>query len=245
MYEVIADGACRWRHPDLSEAMRVAKLLIKKSLALRVAIWPVPRYHTRPTKVYFHDRYFLMTTSTKTVYPVISYKNADAPHDIQLHPTPYEPPDGRVVWLVTQPDDLMRVPMPVLLAAYNLATGKAIKMFHTRVKGVSQTHAALRQWLSARSIPAEDSTMSAKKTTPAKKIAKKVSAKKRTGRPARYTPEQRITVLVKENPRRPSADSWRRFNLYKTGMTVAQALEAGLRLVDLRWDARAKFIAIA
>lgn len=46
-----------------------------------------------------------------------------------------------------------------------------------------------------------------------------------------------ITVLAKENPKRAGSMAAARFDLYKTGMTVAEYLEAGGRTGDLHYDA--------
>lgn len=53
-----------------------------------------------------------------------------------------------------------------------------------------------------------------------------------------------ITVLVKDNPKRPGSKSHARFALYKTGMTVGEFLAAGGTSGDVAWDARHKFIEV-
>lgn len=47
------------------------------------------------------------------------------------------------------------------------------------------------------------------------------------------------------NPKREGSDSAKRFALYKDGMTVRKALDAGITRGDLNWDAKQKFIKIA
>jgi hypothetical protein len=54
-----------------------------------------------------------------------------------------------------------------------------------------------------------------------------------------------ITVLVSENPKKVGSKSYDRFNLYKTGMTVAEYVAAGGFLGDIRWDVRHGFISVA
>ena len=53
-----------------------------------------------------------------------------------------------------------------------------------------------------------------------------------------------ITVLVAGNPKKPGSKRAARFALYRTGMSTAEALEAGLFQRDLDGDARKGFIAI-
>jgi hypothetical protein len=62
-------------------------------------------------------------------------------------------------------------------------------------------------------------------------------------------PEQKadmriITVLAKENPKRPGTACYNRFNLYKNGMKVSDYLAAGGQRGDIPWDAKRKFIAL-
>ena len=54
-----------------------------------------------------------------------------------------------------------------------------------------------------------------------------------------------ITVLVTENPRRPSSQAHRRFDRYKTGMTVEKFLDAGGLLTDIHYDIGHGFIAVS
>jgi hypothetical protein len=197
-----------------------------------------------------------MTTLTKPSHAVITYVNADHPTDVQLHRTPYDPPEGRVVWLITMPDDLMRMPMTVLLAAYNRATGKAIKSFNTRAKGAVQTYAALRGWLDLDlpDVPAVPSSPEPTETSPMKTkttktkratTSKKNTASGRPGRRSKFTPESTITLVAKENPKRPGSAAHTRFAFYRTGQTVQQFLDKGGWLADIRWDEKMGFIRVS
>lgn len=47
------------------------------------------------------------------------------------------------------------------------------------------------------------------------------------------------------NPKRKASKSFEKFAKYKNGMTVQQAVDAGLTGADLSWDTRHKFISIA
>jgi hypothetical protein len=63
------------------------------------------------------------------------------------------------------------------------------------------------------------------------------------GNGKRSSAQQRtITVLVAANPKRPGSATHARFELYRTGMTVAEFLAAGGRSVDLAWDEGHGFI---
>jgi hypothetical protein len=53
-----------------------------------------------------------------------------------------------------------------------------------------------------------------------------------------------ITRLVDANPKKPSSKCWHRFELYKTGMTVGNYLDAGGFTPDLVYDTKHGFIKI-
>jgi hypothetical protein len=58
-----------------------------------------------------------------------------------------------------------------------------------------------------------------------------------------FDDDQKIKILAKENPKCGSAA--KRFDLYKSGMTVAEALKAGLTRAGINWDVRHNFILIS
>lgn len=67
--------------------------------------------------------------------------------------------------------------------------------------------------------------------------AAKANSTKRPGRASKFNPDMKITVIAKENPRRPNTRTHDVFNYYKTGMTVGAFLEKkDARLVDLKAD---------
>ena len=78
-----------------------------------------------------------------------------------------------------------------------------------------------------------------------KKAAKKFVAASGNGTQAtakrgpkhKLSPSARITVLAKTNPHRPGSADFDRFNLYKSKMTVEEALKAGVRSRDINWHA--------
>jgi hypothetical protein len=53
-----------------------------------------------------------------------------------------------------------------------------------------------------------------------------------------------ITLLAKENPKRPGSEARDRFALYKSGMTVAQFQAKGGKAVDIAWDLKHGFIKV-
>lgn len=86
-------------------------------------------------------------------------------------------------------------------------------------------------------------------TTKEHTMSKKVAAKKTTTKPAvaktNGNGTEKITLLVKENPKREGTDSFKRFALYGKSKTVADFLKAGGTTTDLRWDEAHKFIKVS
>lgn len=69
-----------------------------------------------------------------------------------------------------------------------------------------------------------------------KKTAKKRAAKTGGARKSAFSPDAKIKVLKKENPRREGTRAHKMFEKYSSGMTVAEALKKGVTTKDLRWD---------
>jgi hypothetical protein len=84
----------------------------------------------------------------------------------------------------------------------------------------------------------------AKSPKSAKAKAKAAAANGARGRPGLFAVDAKIKVLVDANPKRKGSDSAKRFAKYKTGMTVSDALKAGVTWPDLRWDRDHKYISI-
>lgn len=104
----------------------------------------------------------------------------------------------------------------------------------------------------AKEKPAKAAKGKAEKKKPAKAAKPEKKAKKGgTGggrRERSFKDDQVITVLVDENPKRPHTASYERFELYKRGkkgMTVKEALKAGVTSGDLKWDSERNFIKIS
>jgi len=99
------------------------------------------------------------------------------------------------------------------------------------------------------SLPEEETTMSTVTIkTPSKKSATKPNVKalkkanptttksltdKSPGRPGKYAPEQKITVVAKENPRREGTDVYDQFEILKKSKTVGDYQKKGGRMGSL------------
>jgi hypothetical protein len=73
--------------------------------------------------------------------------------------------------------------------------------------------------------PVPESKPEPKKAAPAPEPKKPAAKKERTGREV-ISGDLKITVLAKENPRRPGTMAHKTFSLYRTGMTVGEWREA-------------------
>ncbi len=82
------------------------------------------------------------------------------------------------------------------------------------------------------------------KRAPAKTAPAKKAPAKKPGR-VRIKDDAKIKLLVKENPRQPGSKRAQQFAKYKTGMTVAAAIKAGVPRGAIRRDMRRKLIAFA
>lgn len=82
------------------------------------------------------------------------------------------------------------------------------------------------------------------------KAAKEVSKKEKVAKPTtansrnKYNDNDRIMVLVAENPKRKGTASYDRFQQYHSINTVADALRDGITRADLIWDVKHGFISI-
>jgi hypothetical protein len=62
----------------------------------------------------------------------------------------------------------------------------------------------------------------------------------RVARPSKTDPRKIVAVVP--NPKKPGSASFDRFALYVVGMTVTQALAAGVKSADIDWDSARGFI---
>jgi hypothetical protein len=89
-------------------------------------------------------------------------------------------------------------------------------------------------WGSANGASKPDAKVKAKKEEKGAKVAKLAS--KSLTRKGAYDPEAKITVLAKENPRRPGTHGHKVFASYSRLKTVGKVIEAGGKVADLKWD---------
>lgn len=80
--------------------------------------------------------------------------------------------------------------------------------------------------------------------SPKAKAPKTPRAPKAEGAYTRLAKDGKITVLAEKNPKREGTESYDRFKLYKTGMTVAAFLDKGGKSIDLSYDAKKGYIKV-
>jgi len=80
---------------------------------------------------------------------------------------------------------------------------------------------------------------------PAKGKAAPAKKETKTAKAPKAEPTQKITLLVKDNPKREGSTSYDRFELYKKNKTVASFLEAGGTSGDIRYDVTKGYIKLA
>lgn len=89
----------------------------------------------------------------------------------------------------------------------------------------------------------------AKKTKAKAKTRTKTVAKTKTtstrGRKPKVPSDVRITLLAKANPKRNGSKTYKRFALYKSGMTVGDFLKKGGTHGDVNWDSKHKYIKLS
>jgi hypothetical protein len=139
---------------------------------------------------------------------------------------------------------------------------KHIKKFATKVDAVrrfteaAEAYAATLPECTDGHCPGEDkaakkaekeAAKAAKEQAKTDKVAAKAAAKEmKTSSAAnvhtKISDDLIIHLLVAKNPKRETAESGKRFALYKEGMTVKAALDAGVLKADLSWDTRHAFI---
>ena len=90
----------------------------------------------------------------------------------------------------------------------------------------------------AQAAPAKSAKV-APATAPKAKEPKAAPAAPKEPKPADM---RRVRVLVDHNPKKPTSQAFARFALYRDGQTVADALAAGVKSIDIVWDTRRKHI---
>jgi hypothetical protein len=79
---------------------------------------------------------------------------------------------------------------------------------------------------------------------PEPKAKSKKADKTKRGRRGAYPMESTITILAESNPKRPGSKAAQDFDRYKTGMTIEEALKAGIGWNDIKWNVDKKFIKV-
>lgn len=135
-----------------------------------------------------------------------------------------------------------------ILALYNQITGSKVKKFADRGEAVRNLWKARKKMRSEKLPVAE---------VPVSEVLKQdlqqeqLDADKRQlgvvdPKPAKSrAQDNRIIHLVSQiNPKRKGSASFDRFELYVDGMTVSEALAAGVRRDDIKWDTEHKLISL-
>lgn len=156
---------------------------------------------------------------------------------------------------IQTPADLDALPTPVIVDYYNKLTGKTIKGFHTRTKGIEQTFKALQAKradgeivteVKSNKVSIDDMVEQTKKTPLA------TTRHKRAGRAGRIDPNAVIEILQEENPKRPETRAHAQYEclLAFDGCTVQEFLDAeseggpkGWARAELIWSEKKGFIA--
>lgn len=73
-------------------------------------------------------------------------------------------------------------------------------------------------------------------------VARAPSAAQRLNAP--FADDSVITVLVASNPKKVGSKARDRFDLYRSGSTVAEAIRAGVTMADVKYDAAHRFVRV-
>ena len=117
----------------------------------------------------------------------------------------------------------------VLVEVYNAISGTHIKKFESRDVGV-------RRLLEALPTVAREPAPVTLATASEGKMAKSENGTGKRGRQSKYKPDMTITVLADKNPKRAGSKAAARFELYHSGMTVADFVAAGGTVTKLALD---------
>jgi hypothetical protein len=116
-----------------------------------------------------------------------------------------------------------------------VAIGKSLSITINESK--SKANAAERIWLKVAGVSGK------KEQKPAKE--KKAPKVKSESTRVKVLPSAVITVLAKENPKRPDTAAHKSFELYATCKTVGEFTAAGGKMADIYWDRAKGFISLA
>ena len=179
------------------------------------------------------------TTSTTDLHPVMSKDDASQPYDLKV--AAQKMLDSLIVRTYDATKELcilLGKPVPAIPEEVQVARAAAAERLKAaRAQRQSNLEAARSNNPQLQPNDKGNATMSTKKAS------KKTAAVKKTTVAAIDT--RKITLLVKENPKRAGSDSHKRFSLYSKVKTVADFLKAGGTSSDISWDADHKFIKVS
>tara|TARA_R110000744_G_scaffold332676_1_gene438095 strand:+ start:354 stop:884 length:531 start_codon:yes stop_codon:yes gene_type:complete len=129
---------------------------------------------------------------------------------------------------------LNKLEVPALLEIYNENTlAKTLKRFASVKAGV------------ARVLKLQEDIKEANAAAKAEKAAAKAEkAAKPSSRKYSLGEGFQLFKVLEENPRRPESHGWHTWNALADGMTYIEAIDAGCRNQDLRWDIRKGWVEI-
>lgn len=110
--------------------------------------------------------------------------------------------------------------------------------YNTAVEKISNGQSNAIPAFAGETVPEEE------KGSKTSKAKKEKTTGAGSGRPKRMQEDQKITLLVDKNPKRPGSNAASVFDLYKNGMTVKQALDAGIPRGHMNWDLDHGFIKV-
>ena len=124
-----------------------------------------------------------------------------------------------------------------LVGAYNELTGKSIKKFASKDKGVEMVVKVIK------SNTTKAAELGLIKVKVAGKVTTSSTEQKMYGRKSEFT-GKRLYRNMDVNPRRPGTLGHRSFDLIVDGMTYEEYLMAGGRNNDLHWDIERKWVIV-
>jgi hypothetical protein len=96
---------------------------------------------------------------------------------------------------------------------------------------------AILQWINRRKLMTEQNVSLEEQQVTAE-------PKERAIRVVKYKPDARVTILVDKNPKRPGSKAAAIWENYRDGMTVVEAIQAGVPREGLLYDSTHHFIKI-
>jgi hypothetical protein len=161
--------------------------------------------------------------------------------------------------IATEADAATELPGRALVEVYNGLTGAAVTRFATREAGTKRLLEVLPRVArpyEAQGVapdPGPRRQRGARRRTRVNADSYEVVNGQRRfsdpsdarGKGIELRDQDRVRVLVNENPKKGTSKAAQRFANYRNGMTVAEAVEVGLTRNDLRWDIAHGYIQLA